>query len=196
MSNPTDFFGETLRPHPATAWAALNLRLQVDARWQTEGVLLLRYQLTGSDLSALCLPSSVPPGPADGLWQHTCFEVFVAADDGVAQPYHEYNFSPSGQWARYRFSGERVRDIAAENRVADGRVPITCTVFASGLQLQAELPLAELPLSTTGWRLGLAAVLEHTDGRLSYWALHHPRPQPDFHHPAGRVLRLQPPAFT
>ena len=37
--------------------------------------------------------------------------------------------------------------------------------------------------------------IEETDGTLSYWALAHPSPKPDFHHPDGFVLELpQPPA--
>ncbi len=42
-------------------------------------------------------------------------------------------------------------------------------------------------------RLGLSAVVEANDGTLSYWALRHPPGRPDFHHPDGCVLRLEPP---
>jgi hypothetical protein len=47
--------------------------------------------------------------------------------------------------------------------------------------LQAALDLSGLPRVAT-WRLGLAAVIEETSGRKSYWALGHPPGQPDFHH--------------
>ena len=36
----------------------------------------------------------------------------------------------------------------------------------------------------------MSAVIETDDGRLSYWALAHPAPQPDFHHRAGWTARL------
>jgi hypothetical protein len=33
-------------------------------------------------------------------------------------------------------------------------------------------------------------VIEEADGRRSYWALHHPGPEPDFHHPDCFVAKL------
>ena len=39
----------------------------------------------------------------DELWRTTCFEAFVRTDGG----YVEYNLSPSGAWAAYRFDGYR-----------------------------------------------------------------------------------------
>ena len=39
-------------------------------------------------------------------------------------------------------------------------------------------------------RIGLSAVIETTDGALSYWALAHPAEKPDFHHPD--LLRPDP----
>lgn len=67
------------------------------------------------------------------------------------------------------------------------------------LTLLACLPAAALPgaaaappLFAAGarWALGLSAVIEQSDGALSYWALAHPRPQPDFHHRGGWAARL------
>jgi hypothetical protein len=50
------------------------------------------------------------------------------------------------------------------------------------LQVSLELSrLSALPRNVS-WRLGLSALLEHTDGRTSYWALAHPPGEPDFHH--------------
>ena len=36
----------------------------------------------------------------------------------------------------------------------------------------------------------LSAVIETTDGAMSYWALAHPSAKPDFHHPDSFVLDL------
>jgi hypothetical protein len=38
--------------------------------------------------------------------------------------------------------------------------------------------------------MALSAVIEATDGTLSYWALAHPSDKPDFHHPDSFVLEL------
>lgn len=151
--------------------------------------LLLCYDLRG-DLADLRLPPAAEPGPADGLWQHTCFEAFVAHPGEPA--YREFNFSPSGQWAAYRFRSERARDAQAEAACDAAQPVIECVCAPGQLLLQAWLPLEHLPAVPPGRPLlwGLTAVLEDAAGHLSYWALHHPGPRPDFHHSAGRTLAL------
>ena len=39
-------------------------------------------------------------------------------------------------------------------------------------------------------RVALCVVIEELDGALSYWALAHPAPRPDFHHPDGFALEI------
>ncbi|MGM9427101.1 DOMON-like domain-containing protein [Hydrogenophaga sp. MI9] len=142
----------------------------------------LHYLVEGL-VGTLAVPVPQTPGPADGLWRHTCFEAFVQDGDGPG--YREFNFSPSGQWAVYRFAAER-------ERVADDTPPaigpsIEVQTTTDALQLRAWIPRALLPAAPG--RVGLTAVLETTGGPLSYWALRHPHAdRPDFHHPAGRSL--------
>lgn len=202
---PTDAgFELELQPHPQGAWAK-GFALRVSGRWCARQALLMDWRLSTptcgvhrqvlseahsavdrlSAVQGLRLPAAQPPGPADGLWQRTCFEAFVAAPGSSA--YHEFNLSPSGQWARYRFSDQRVRDRLAEQQAPVLALPMRWRTEANALELQTALPLADWPSSGSGWLLGLAAVLEHSGGRLSHWALHHPKEQPDFHHPGGRL---------
>ncbi len=72
---------------------------------------MLRYRVDG------CADLVIPPyrgiGRADELWKTTCCELFVY--DGGGR-YREFNFSPSGQWAGYVFSGYRNRDGEASLR--------------------------------------------------------------------------------
>ncbi|OOG79390.1 hypothetical protein B0E41_24135 [Hydrogenophaga sp. A37] len=180
----------TLLAHPAAPGPdALQLGVSMSADgagWR------LQYTLTG-DLNTLLIPQPQPQpsGPADGLWQHTCFEAFVGTAGNAA--YREFNFSPSGQWAAYRFSAERVRDRAAES--TDHPPVITCERTAHALDLSVWLPPALLPVpeDLASWVIGLNAVIEARDGQLSYWALHHPRAErPDFHHAGGWTHRLLP----
>lgn len=182
-----------LHSHPATPGpAGLGVSVFLSTH---DGGLLLRYTLQG-DLSALRVPEPAPrPGPTDGLWQHTCLEAFVGQPHQRA--YREFNFSPSGQWAAYRFAAERVRDLAAEAAGEPESLRIHATRDPAGLVLQAWLPAHALPADAPGQPLhwGLSAVIEAADGTLSYWALHHPQPRPDFHHPAGRTLVLARPDF-
>jgi hypothetical protein len=41
----------------------------------------------------------------DGLWKHTCFEVFLRDPAGIG--YAEFNFSPSTEYAGYGFTRYR-----------------------------------------------------------------------------------------
>lgn len=177
--------------HPATRSA---LPLQIHVRLAVAGSeagpgLLLRYDLQG-DVSRLLMPAPATPGPADGLWQHSCFEAFVGVAADAA--YREFNFSPSGQWASYRFSIERQRDRAAEQLQRPLAPDIDCQTTPDGLSLLAWLPLSALPAPVAGqtWDIGLTAVIETNDHQLSYWALQHPGARPDFHHRGG--WRQQP----
>jgi hypothetical protein len=160
---------------PASAIRQLAVRV---ARPAADG-LLLEYELRG-DLDRLRIeePGGHPDEPTDGLWRHTCMEVFVGPRS--PGPYLEFNFAPSGQWAAYRFSGYR-----AGMAPLTGRRPprIELRLKSDRLLLCAEVPL---PQDLTGSvRLGLAAVVEDTRGELTYWALRHAGDRPDFHHPDG-----------
>lgn len=176
-----------LKCHPATP-AGLALEVSVSVGWTPEALRLV-YTLSGHT-AALRIPPATEPAPADGLWQHTCLEAFVAAEGETA--YREFNFSPSGQWAAYRFAGERQRDsaLAPDMPAPLMQLAITPALFT----LDVYLPRAALPSPAPHLALALCAVIEEHDGRLSYWALQHPKARPDFHHPAGRALRLALPA--
>ena len=174
-----------LSPHPGTPCAAVQ-RLEVTlARAASGQAWHLRYELAG-DLDGLRVPpASGQPSPRDGLWRHTCFEVFVGSAGSAA--YREFNFSPSGDWAAYAFGAPRVRDPSAEPL----RSPrLACTRTAHRLTLDAWLPWAALPPGIdAGALVGLSAVIETLDGGLAYWALRHPAARPDFHDRAGWTAR-------
>ena len=140
------------------------------------GLLRLRFIVEG-DPDVVAWPAEAPARRADGLWRHTCFEAFVATRDG----YREFNLSPSGQWASYRFDGYREGMRAADEvcvieRLDRSRNPIV-------LEGRIELP-------ADARRLALSAVIETMDGSTTYWALAHPSDKPDFHHPDSFVLDL------
>jgi len=161
--------------------------IHIEVELQTQGVLKLKYELTG-DLAQIQIPAPQPPTAVDGLWEHTCFEVFVAVEGNPG--YREFNFSPSGQWAAYAFSDYRVRSdwIVCQ-------MPVIGFAQTNGhLLLEAVIVAADLPHNLEGkpFRLSLTAVIEANDGSRSYWALHHPEARPDFHHRDGFILSLNP----
>lgn len=126
----------------------------------------------------------------DELWRHTCLELFVRAGDSPA--YLELNFAPDGDWAAYGFEGYR----AGQRHIDVSDYLIQLRPHAEDLQVHVSLlvPLMAATPRIGTWHLGVAAVIEADDGTLSYWALHHPQPQPDFHDPAGFSCALSAPA--
>ncbi len=97
---------------------------------------------------------------------------------GHGTAYHEFNFSPSGEWAARAFTRYRDGVLIEDERLAP---QIVVQTGGESLQLGARVPLGRLPYKGK-LRLGLSAVVEEEDGTLSYWALRHPPGQPDFHH--------------
>lgn len=179
MTNP-DF--HPLMAHPATPTPS-GVRVAVHVERAAAGALALRYLVDGA-IDTLCIPAPCAPKPLDGLWRHTCFEVFVASAGACA--YREFNFSPSGCWAAYAFKDTRVRRAAALPAWrAHSIVEHTPERLFS---LSVTVPAPQLPDGS--WQIGLSAVLEACDGSLSYWALRHPAAQPDFHHRDSFALML------
>jgi hypothetical protein len=152
------------------------------------GTLAVTYILDG-DLDRLRVPAPRAPRIASGLWQHTCYEIFIACK---GQPsYHEFNLSPSGEWAAYAFDGYRMPRAGESHTV--GLAPQVAVRDAAGrLELDAVIRLDRLPTLHPGTQLSLAlsAVVEDSDGVLSYWALRHPSGKPDFHHSEAFALDL------
>lgn len=173
-----------LQPHPATPVAPTRVAaVQAHLRVEDGCRLQLRYTLTGDVAALLVPPRAAQPAATDGLWKHTCFELFIG--HGRAPAYREFNFSPSGDWAVYDFNAERVR---APQPVGAMAPRIACTVTATALQLDVDLTTGAEALASADALIGLTAVLESQDGALSYWAVQHPCAQPDFHHRGGWVV--------
>lgn len=179
---------QSLICHPDRPFEA-ELSVAADAARSPSGLLTLNYKVAGrTDL--LLLPPASAPARADELWRHTCFEAFVRASSG--ETYYEFNFAPSLQWAAYRFQAYR----AGMGR-AEGIPPPECEARTpdDAYRLKVAVDLAgvkELPTDMP-WRLGLCAVVEEASGRMSYWALSHPRGRPDFHHSDCFALELPKP---
>ncbi len=177
-----------LLPH-ATAPAPAGIRVAAGcARRDGWGVIDFRYILEGP-LARLRIPAGGELGRADGLWQHTCLEAFLKPDG--ADAYLEFNFSPSGEWAAYRFTGRR----AGMQPLAGITTPeIRCAGTHDRLEMNVTIDLArcEEHAADSPGRVGLAAVLEDARGDLSYWALRHGGGAPDFHDPVTFMLSLPP----
>ncbi|MBU3671802.1 MAG: hypothetical protein FGM43_04570 [Sinobacteraceae bacterium] len=199
----------SLEPHPLTHQHGVDTssrRLEVSLTPSEQGVQL-RYLWLGSSAEILW------PEPAgrslhgehgrpgehglrgerrDYLWHHTCGEWFIGETGSPG--YIEFNFSPSGHWAAYRFADyrESLGDLTWQ-----GPPPqIDFSLEAGRAELCAEVPWAAFAGFATEplreWQLAFTCVVERCMSpspggdttaatALEYWAVSHPRAQPEFH---------------
>jgi hypothetical protein len=164
-----------LSRHPDTPPGAIHT---VEAELQrVPGGVVATFHAIG-DMANLVVPSPVAPVRAEDLWRTTCFELFVAGD---GDSYLEFNLSPSGAWAAYRFDGHRSgrRDIEAgieiETSLDNKRLSVTAKIESEFLNPAP---------------VGLTAVIAEMDGLLRYWATTFAPGEPDFHAAATRSLLL------
>ena len=152
---------------------------------QANASLLVTCRLEG-DIGKLSIPAPALALRQTGLWQHTCFELFLAGSDGH---YCEFNFAPSTSWAAYRFDAYRQ---GMSNLPVESPPNIAFQQAEDWCSLRALVDLRGLAKAhgATTFRMALASVIEHCDGRHSYWALSHPQGKPDFHHPDSFVASL------
>ncbi len=170
--------------HPDTP-AGFPCAIQVTVHRHGSGGLALHYRVQ-ADPRRLRLPDPAPPSRCDGLWRHTCCELFAAPAPGG--PYREFNFSPSGQWQAFAFAAYRQGGPLEAGAAPDIRRHLD----ESGFSLTVDLPTPLLPAGRH-LALGLTVVLEESSGGISYWALAHAPGKPDFHHPATFTLSLDLP---
>ena len=140
----------------------------------------LSFSIQG-EMRKLRIPEPRAPRIAERLWQHTCCEMFVSRQGEAG--YHEFNFSPSGEWAAYAFTGYRAGAMLRDGTL-DPRISVSQS--ATRLVLDCRVRAA----ASGNLRLALSAVIEELDGRLSYWALRHAPGKPDFHHRDAFALEI------
>lgn len=168
-----------LRPHPSTP-PSHQADVSAAIWWAPEGGLELEFTVAAGLLS-LVLPdeTSDRTSPTDGLWKHSCCEAFLGRK-GHSE-YLEFNLSPSGAWACYAFEGPRVRSANASNMP-----PPEIRTFRrqNGFTLHAKIPRLPPQYLLSDLDVGLTTVLEMIFDKtpcLSYWAIAHDAPVPDFH---------------
>lgn len=165
--------------HPPLAVQRIEARISaIDDDW-----LRLRWRIDGCD--RLVVPAFAGKGRADGLWQKTCFEMFLRAPG--SEGYVELNLSPSERWAAYDFTACR---SGMSERPFPREPDCTMRMGRAMAIFDSAVPRAALP--DLPWHYGLCAVIEEDDGTMSYWAIAHPPGKADFHHPACFAATLGP----
>jgi hypothetical protein len=153
-----------------------------------EPLLQLHFVLTTPAPHQLYLPEAgSSPRRRDGLWEHTCLECFLGC--AHQQAYWEFNLAPGGDWNVYRLEGYRQGLQEAAEYI---RLPFESRIGTTGLELALSTPLP-MELRGAAPLVGnVSAVIEATDGGLSYWAPRHGTHAPDFHE---RSLWIDQPVF-
>ena len=168
-----------LERHPDAACDALR-GIEASVSRAAGGGLQVAFVLDGN-IDRVRIPSPRPTRVAEGLWRHTCCEIFIARPR--APGYREFNLSPSGEWAAYDFTRYREGRLLDDPSLSPGIVVRTGRM---ALQLSASIAVSHAQALV----IGLAAVIEEKSGALSYWALRHAPGKPDFHHPDAFALTL------
>jgi hypothetical protein len=149
------------------------------------GTLTVRYGLCGR-LRDLVIPApAAVPDRKDRLWQDTCFELFLALRGAL--PYWEFNLSPAGHWNAYRFTSYR-EGMAEEPAFA--ALAFSVNNQRDAFSLALELDQGKIVPPDLAVEIAISAVLRHMDGAVTYWALTHCGPQPDFHRRDSFIIAL------
>lgn len=142
--------------------------------------LRLRFELEGN-LENLSWPDFEETRFVKGLWESTCFEIFLF--DQFSEKYREWNFSPSGAYWCADYQSYRGR---YEERVEVKKPSISAFHSDRESYLQVDFPLEDIHS-----QLNLCCVLNFNDG-LQYYALQHSGQRPDFHRKQDAFLEFNP----
>ncbi len=149
-----------------------------------EQQMMLRYSLF-DDQAQVLIPTSNSSSRQHNLWKATCFEFFIAVQN--SRKYWEFNLSPSGDWNVYRFDDYRV---GMQEEIAFTSLPFEVETRSKQTSLTIELDLNAIAQSSQTLDIGVAAVIQHLDRSLTYWAIEHCGAEADFHLRNSFVLRL------
>ena len=155
-----------------------NLTLRSRA-WVELGVLKFAFELEG-DLEQILIPSPKGlPARVIGLWESTCFEVFIK--NSKNEEYFEFNCSSASNWNIFYFKKPKagLKEFLEISNLA------SCSV-QNGKSLTVSFWIDTQKFPQGFWHegsmnLGLTSVLESKTGGLSYWAIEHLDQKPNFH---------------
>jgi hypothetical protein len=171
-----------LKPFPsARALPDVKITGSIARRYNT---LAIRYSLLGAAAELVVPAPAGKPARRQGLWEETCFELFVAVRN--APRYWEFNLSPTGHWNVYRFADYRQ---GMQEEPAFAALPFDFRMRADSFALALECPLDGIIPGDQPLEVAISVILKQIDGALSYWALAHPGLQPDFHRRDGFTIQ-------
>jgi hypothetical protein len=112
-------------------------------------------------------------GRFSGLWQQTCFEMFIQPEGGKS--YYEINLTPQRAWNVFSFEDYRLPQPPAEFSGAE----LKSFSYEPG-KLRALFTLKGAQLEKV--KASYCAVIVLKDTGVSYWSVKHADSKPNFHH--------------
>ena len=173
----------SLVPFPASNIPNISITGEISLQ---NNITTLHYSLTGKIKDIFLPMTSANPSRKDELWKTTCFEFFLAIKD---QPqYWEFNMSPAGNWNVYHMDAYRRNGFREEASIQ--QLQFEFAREANRFTLDAIVDLSPVILQARLLEVGITAIIQTTDGNVTYWALAHPALQADFHLRESFILGL------
>jgi len=167
-----------LKPHTAIN----NLTVEASLKVTRESIGLI-FRVKG-DIEAYLFPEEKQTLRADELWKATCFELFLAHEDG--EEYFELNISPSLAWNFYKLKSYR----ATLQPFLFSAIPtITTQKSKNCYTLTFNLTQEELDFRAFK-RYNLATILLTKEQKQTFWALNPLSEKTDFHDKGSFMSRL------
>lgn len=148
-------------------------------------MLTLRYVLQGSREDLVIPVPSDTPVRKSGLWEETCFELFLAVKDSPG--YWEFNLSPVGHWNAYRFAAYRQ---GMREETVFTSLPFSVRSRDDFVSLTLAIDLGRIIQADQALEAGISAVIKYKDGDVAYWALIHCGSRADFHLRESFIVEL------
>ncbi len=147
--------------------------------------LVVTYNLLGNMAKIMIPEESSKPERKKGLWEETCFELFIAAQ--CSSQYREINISPIGNWNIFRFSDYRQ---GMEEDSAYSSLPAIISTQKDSLTLSLRIDLSRMVCEGQSINVAISAVVKSVGGDNSYYALKHTGHRADFHKRENFVVEL------
>ncbi len=173
----------SLRPFPLDCKPSL-LRITGSIARQNN-TIFLSYALLGP-LTELLIP--LPAAKCErrnALWEETCLEFFFRT--AGSDSYREINLSPSGHWNAYLFTSYREGMHEDQGFTS---LPFSISAWRDSLRLSLQMDLKNIVPAGQSLEIAISAVIKGKNGGITYWALAHPGPRPDFHCREGFIIRM------
>jgi hypothetical protein len=147
--------------------------------------LSIQFTLLGAVAGVILAAPSDAPLRKNNLWEETCLEFFLGIKNSPS--YWEFNLSPAGHWNIYRFDSYR-QGMTEESAYTE--LPFITETESDAFSLSLTLDLDEIIPIGRVLEVGISAVTQFKDDKITHWALEHPSTKADFHERSSFTIEL------